>query len=82
MKNSILKRSGYILLLIAAQTVGLYFAVKPEKSAVAADLPTDEQIKAKDAAVTQCRVGGQGLPVMGYGFKVICVKRDAVLWIR
>jgi hypothetical protein len=81
MKQSILKRAGLVLLLAMAQFLGAYAATRSEKQAVAADLPTNEQVQAKDAAITQCRVG-RGFPVMGYGFKVICLKRDTVLWIR
>ncbi len=78
---NILKRLGYILLLVVAQTTGLYFVIKPDKPAAAADLPTNEQVDAKNAAVTRCRVE-HGFPAMGYGFKVICIKRENVLWIR
>lgn len=81
MNNLILKKFAYILLLIVAQTVGLYLVIRPDKTAVAADLPTNDQVNAKNAAVTQCRLD-KGFPAMGYGFKVICVKREAVLWIR
>jgi hypothetical protein len=81
MNYPVLKRFVYILLLIVAQTIGLYFVIRPEKPAVAADLPTNDQVNAKNAAVTQCRLD-KGFPAMGYGFKVICIKRENVLWIR
>jgi hypothetical protein len=42
---------------------------------------TPEQMAAKDAAVTQCLMQ-QDVPVMGFGMKVVCVKKEHVAWIR
>lgn len=81
MNRTIFRKAVLVLLLVSAQFLGAYAATRSEKRAFAADLPTPGQIDAKNAAVTQCRVE-HGFPAMGYGFKVICLKRDVVLWIR
>lgn len=83
MNKLLAKKLGFVLLLVAAQMLGLYVALKPE-TAKADDKPfiTAEQMAAKDAAVTQC-VMEQRVPVMGFGLKVVCLKPEgSVAWIR
>ncbi len=42
---------------------------------------TDEQMAVKDAATTQCLME-RNIPLMGFGLKVVCVKKDAISWVR
>lgn len=65
-------------------------APKPHEVKVAPQSPkpvesepfiTDEQMAAKNAATTQCLME-QNVPLMGFGLKVVCVKKEAVLWVK
>lgn len=78
----------YILpsLLIFAIVSGAFLALSSLPQGAKAEPKTEpfatpEQMAAKDAAVTQCLMQ-QDVPVMGFGMKVVCVKKEHVSWIR
>lgn len=83
---TLLKRHVFPSLLIFLAVSGFFLILNILARGVRAETKaeppiTPEQMAAKDAAVTQCLMQ-QDVPVVGFGLKVICVKKDSVAWIR
>jgi len=49
------------------------------ESAPTSKIEPDEGLKRKDVMLERCHVGG-GIPVMGYGWRVVCLKPASADW--